>query len=202
MRRKFPLNATLLDVGCGTGLFLKEASEFFDCTGIDISKAAIDIARLNKIKAKLIQIDFLNWRTKQKFDVITMWDVLEHVERPGVWLMRAQQSLKTGGHLFMATPNPSSEAHRRLKENWWGWSDETHQNIKTLKLWQIELERAGFRHIRSYPSGLINSPKGIYRLKGVWYIAHVISQTLSLSGINLPQNWNDQIILEAVLKEK
>ena len=62
---------TLLDVGCGTGEHLKYFSLDFQCTGIDINRRMIEIARNKVPKAKFKVANMINLGLKDKFDVIT-----------------------------------------------------------------------------------------------------------------------------------
>jgi SAM-dependent methyltransferase len=61
---------TLLDVGCGTGEHLKYLSESYDCAGLDISREMIKAAKLKVSNARFKIADMINFRLKEKFDVI------------------------------------------------------------------------------------------------------------------------------------
>jgi len=61
---------TLLDIGCGTGEHLKHLSLDFQCTGIDINRVMIKIAKNKVPDAKFKVADMMNFRLKEKFDVI------------------------------------------------------------------------------------------------------------------------------------
>lgn len=62
---------TLLDVGCGTGEHLKYLSQHFRCTGIDISKEMINIARAKVPNARFEVANMTDFRLRNRFDVIT-----------------------------------------------------------------------------------------------------------------------------------
>jgi SAM-dependent methyltransferase len=97
---------TLLDVGCGSGGFLNWAhARGFEVTGLDF-----DARRLELVKTKLGLTDvhqggLLDFKTDQRFDAITMFQVLEHLDNPAEWLAAAKKLLKPGGKLFLGTPN-------------------------------------------------------------------------------------------------
>lgn len=100
---------SLLDIGCGRGDFLSRAKEFgWRVSGLEpaqehaqygIEKLGIDIQR-----ATLEEADF----EKASFEVITLWDVIEHVPNPRNTLHRLSQWLKKDGILLLATPNHQS----------------------------------------------------------------------------------------------
>jgi SAM-dependent methyltransferase len=62
---------TLLDVGCGTGEHLKFLSKHFRCTGLDISKEMIKTARAKVPNARFDVADMIDFRLRDRFDVVT-----------------------------------------------------------------------------------------------------------------------------------
>lgn len=108
---------TLLDVGCGDGLFLSVAREAgWHVDGIEFSPegARRSSARLGRPVAvgDLTRERLL----KGPFDVITLWHVLEHLVEPGAMLDAARARLLPGGLLVVAVPNldnlPMQAAYR------------------------------------------------------------------------------------------
>jgi 2-polyprenyl-3-methyl-5-hydroxy-6-metoxy-1,4-benzoquinol methylase len=100
----------LLDMGCGLGFFLKAVSPYanWEAYGCEISPAAVRYARetlglQNVIRTRLEDADL----PRSSFDLVTMWDVLEHVLRPDPLLGRCYSLLREGGICFIRTPNIS-----------------------------------------------------------------------------------------------
>ena len=60
----------LLDVACGTGLHLKHLKDDFSCTGIDISKHMLKIARKNARGVTFKEADMKNFKLKKQYDII------------------------------------------------------------------------------------------------------------------------------------
>lgn len=109
----------LLDIGCGTGHFLKVAEQHsWEVEGIEISsKAAQDASK--KIHGEifvgdLLSIDF----STHNYDVITLYHVIEHLLDPICFLRRIKELLKPNGILFLETPNINSIGFKLTQEKW------------------------------------------------------------------------------------
>jgi len=72
---------TLLDVGCGTGEHLKHLSSDFGCTGVDINRIMLKAARHKVPDAKYKVGDMINFKLKERFDVIIcLFSAIGHVQ--------------------------------------------------------------------------------------------------------------------------
>ena len=92
----------LLDVGCGTGDFLALArARGWQPTGIDLSARAAALARERGLDART------DWEglSAGDFDAVTLWNVVEFLERPIETLRDVHRVLAPGGHVFIRTPN-------------------------------------------------------------------------------------------------
>src|SRR5262245_56028728 len=102
---RYRSRGSLLDIGTGDGEFLGVAKAAgFEAVGIEPSTtgAGLTSARGHDVRiGTLEEIDFKD----QRFDVVTVWHVLEHVPRPSDLLRRARELLKPHGLLFVAVPN-------------------------------------------------------------------------------------------------
>ncbi len=98
-----------LDVGAGLGLFVAEAAAAgYRATGLEPSAAARELAR------QVLGVELLaDWPPAgPPLDLITLWDVLGHVEDPAGLLTRARERLDPGGGLVVKLPNFRSSWHR------------------------------------------------------------------------------------------
>lgn len=96
----------LLDVGCSTGLFLSAAtSAGFHATGVEFSRGSATFARqhfgLDVIDGDIHAVVASN----ASYDILTMFDVIEHVPDPARDMRKAWQLLKPGGLFILSTPN-------------------------------------------------------------------------------------------------
>jgi SAM-dependent methyltransferase len=98
--------ARLLDVGCGVGRFGVAAhARGWDVTGVDVSELAIATGRaLAPFPMRVANIDDLA-EEGERFDVITAFEVLEHLSSPVDFLRDTQRLLKPGGQAFFTVPN-------------------------------------------------------------------------------------------------
>lgn len=123
----------LLDVGAGNGYFVALAAKEFslDANGLEISKEEIKFAR-NVLNIQLIEEDVSQHRLL--YDVVTCFNVLEHVADPQSFFSALVKHVKPGGHLIITTPNPSC-IHRRVKglKNWNMVAPPHHINLFTKK---------------------------------------------------------------------
>ena len=101
-----PAEGRLLDLGCGTGHFLRAAQEFgFTGTGVEPAAEPAHYA-MDCVGVKVRQADIYNVALPQDhFDVITAWDVIEHVADPAGMLQRCAAWLKPGGILALRFPS-------------------------------------------------------------------------------------------------
>jgi 2-polyprenyl-3-methyl-5-hydroxy-6-metoxy-1,4-benzoquinol methylase len=115
----FPQRGRLLDVGSGLGYFLKIAQDDgWDVDGIEPRSAAVKYC-YNNFGIK-VHKGFLEDFEKKPgtYQVITLWDVLEHVYDPLQFLERSIELLAPGGILVVAIPNASGWPARIFKGRW------------------------------------------------------------------------------------
>jgi 2-polyprenyl-3-methyl-5-hydroxy-6-metoxy-1,4-benzoquinol methylase len=111
----------LLDVGCGLGYFVQRAQAAgAEAYGCELSPVAVRYAqdRLGLRTVQLGALEHLGYR-RGSFDVITLWDVIEHLRDPFPVIRCAASLLRPSGVLFIQTPNvgfslPFARMKRRL----------------------------------------------------------------------------------------
>ena len=103
---KLKKNAEILEIGCGTGSNLNMLKSYGFVSAIEPSEEAIhylkkkDLTAVNFSKGKCPEdLDFEN-----KFDLICMFDVLEHIDEDSETLSKTIKSLKNNGRLFITVP--------------------------------------------------------------------------------------------------
>jgi len=108
----------VLDIGCGGGILSESmAREGATVTGIDLSQAALDVARLHAMEAGIDNVkyecvsaeDFAAERAGS-FDVVTCMEMLEHVPEPEKIVQACRELLKPGGAAFFSTLNRNGKS--------------------------------------------------------------------------------------------
>lgn len=117
VRKHLPTpSAKVLDIGCGGGLFLSILKEQgAEVSGIELSDSRTQYAKSKhglEIYKYPIENDFWQKGYANHFDVVTLWDVIEHVNYPFETLQSAAGILKQGGVLLIDTPCRDSFYHR------------------------------------------------------------------------------------------
>jgi 2-polyprenyl-3-methyl-5-hydroxy-6-metoxy-1,4-benzoquinol methylase len=142
----------LLDVGCHIGVFVQIAGRHgWDAWGVEPSQWAAAQARqagLNVLEGTMETAGFEG----DFFDVVTMWDVIEHLENPSTEVRQAFRLLKPGGLLVAHTMDLDS-LFARLMGRRWPWLMEMHLYYFTRKTLTLLMEQAGFQVLGIKPQG-------------------------------------------------
>lgn len=102
---------TLLDIGCGNGAFISFAERNgFKCYGLDIDQNSIKAAKSRNLQQSVFEHGFVNnlgqlQHFPQKYDVITMFEVFEHLDNPRETIARIRSLLNDGGYFIGSLPN-------------------------------------------------------------------------------------------------
>ena len=113
----------LLDVGCAAGFFLDEARQAgFEVTGCDLSGFAVTYASqvlgLDVVHGDFLEVDL----PRQSFDVITLFNVLEHLPDQRAASRRLSELLRPGGVLVLETWDYRALVARALGTHWHDWA--------------------------------------------------------------------------------
>ena len=116
----------ILDIGCGTGEFLNTMQESnFLATGIEPNMEARQFAKRNYGLAVYDEADIPGLQ-KNKFDVISMWHVLEHVYNLDERISQIKDLISENGILIVAVPNPSSWDAKHYSKFWAAYDCPRH----------------------------------------------------------------------------
>lgn len=136
----------LLDVGCGSGNFLAEVQNHlgWDAIGIEPNASAANYATRH-LPFEIVNSSFLEYSSSgEQFDVVTMWNVFEHLPYPLDALSHTNGLIKPGGWLIGSIPNMEGLDSRVFKDLWLGWDLPRHLYFFSRKLLNDALQASGF----------------------------------------------------------
>lgn len=141
---KLHSKGTLLDIGCGTGAFLRTCSlAGWKVKGTEPDSNARAVASSdNQIT---IEPDFLTAYPDEQFDIITMWHVLEHVHLLSETLDKLRRNLSSDGKLVIAVPNSESYDAKYYSHHWAAYDVPRHLYHFAPKTLTQLIEKFGFK---------------------------------------------------------
>ena len=145
--KEYKTSGLLLDIGAGTGDFIEEAkNQGFSGIGIEPSEKARKIAFAKNVDLK----ENLSQATG-KYDVITMWHVLEHVPDYNEQIKWLDVNLKEDGLLCIAVPNFKSYDAKKYKDKWAAYDVPRHLYHFSQKAIASIFAERGFKIVKQQP---------------------------------------------------
>lgn len=149
-----PRAKSILDIGSGRGFmlyYLKRHYHYQRTAGTQISKNALEFSR-NKLGLEIYDKDLLELSFNNKFDIITMWHVLEHIACPEGYIEKIYSLLHNHGRLVIEVPNFNSWTSTFTGEYWLGLDLDYHVTFFTPESLSYLLEKYNFkiRKIRTF----------------------------------------------------
>lgn len=134
----------LLDIGAGTGIFVGTAIDRgWDAAGLELTPEDCKYAKAN-FNLDLIQEGFYQFDDTGKYDVITMFEVIEHLYTPYKDLIKVNNMIEDRGLLVVATPIADSLYSKKIKEKNPFWHEKSHLTYFSRTTLLDYLNSAGF----------------------------------------------------------
>jgi 2-polyprenyl-3-methyl-5-hydroxy-6-metoxy-1,4-benzoquinol methylase len=176
---------SLLDIGAGTGEFLKLAKDRnWDISGIEPNEKARQFAA----KKNIVLVESIDDVNGEQFDVVTLWHVLEHLPDLEKTITKIEAFVKPGGSLVIAVPNYRSYDAQYYKEFWAAYDVPRHlwhfskESMKRLFSSEMKLEKTKPMLFDSFYVSLLSEKyrsKSNFSIKALW-----IGLCSNLSGLN------------------
>jgi GT2 family glycosyltransferase len=176
-------NASLLDLGCGDGLFIDIISNNgIKSVGVDLKQSS---------HPRVVTCSVEEFETKVKFSVVTMFHVLEHLESPLPVLKKIGGFLEKDGILVIEVPLTGNFTEKFLGKNYFAYHDKTHKQFFNQGDVYKLITDAGFEiitqknNIYAFPFTIISSSFG---MGPIWIILAILIfaplKILSFMGMN------------------
>ena len=143
--KKYQPKGDLFDLGAGWGHFLYAGQQLgYRVHGIEIAEMPYKYAT-NQLKLPVEHINFFNMQIQnQAYDLITMWDVLEHIPDADEVIKRCNLMLRNNGYVVIQVPEIDSLIAKLLKEKW-NMIGTGHVNYFSKKTIRKLFESHGFK---------------------------------------------------------
>jgi len=140
---RYKKQGSVYDVGAGFGHFLLTGRQLgHEVYGCELSLANVDFVK-NQLNIAIENTNFLNISEEKKYDIVTLWDVLEHIDEADQIIEKASRITKRGGVLLIQVPQIDSLLARIFRGNWWAMGLD-HVNYFSKRTIRQLLSRYGF----------------------------------------------------------
>jgi SAM-dependent methyltransferase len=189
----FPTRGRLLDYGCADGYFLELArAAGWHIDGVELARPMAE-----KAEAVLKQTIYSDLAAsgEKDLDVITLWEVIEHLPEPMSALRQIFEHLRPGGAIMLSTPNTGHWQARREPAAWTAYRPPSHLLYFNQTTLTDTLARAGFVQVQIHRTApLPPLPRWLRRLSsplqqslakgqaGVWPVALLTWRAIRLLG--------------------
>lgn len=164
-----PQQKTAFEVGAAYGFFLELAGKCFkSASGIDISSDAVTYAKKNGVDIRCQ--DFLTYELPHSYDNFFLWDTIEHLQSPHLYIEKISKNISQGGHVVITTGDIDSLNAKIRKSKWRQIHPPTHLHYFSLKTLTKLLEKNGFSVVHS------SHPGNYHSIDNILYIILVLKQ--------------------------
>jgi SAM-dependent methyltransferase len=166
---------TLLDFGCGTGMFLQAAKKAgWKVYGVEPDDQARLLVKENTGQEAFPSFTELKEQLADvRFSAITLWHVLEHVPKLDETIDFLREFLTENGRLFVAVPNCKSADALHYKEHWAAFDVPRHLYHFEPRTIEILMKKGGFELVKMRP------------MKFDSYYVSMLSEKYKTGGTNL-----------------
>ena len=190
---KFKKDGRILDIGCSSGAFLGTMDRSrWELYGTEISPETAEIARMST-GAQIFTGEASDAPYPQDcFDVITSFDLLEHVYDPRAFLMKVREWLRPGGIYCLNLPNIDSWEARLFGSYWYGLEMPRHVTHFSPKSLSRAMQSLGFEQ------AVLVTPPVAYVERSANYVAGALWSKLGFRTVSQAEAKRDGLLWKAV----
>ncbi len=138
-------NSKLLEAGCMYGYLLDELRNDYSVKGIEIGDEAVSFCKSKGLDVSDSSIENYLGLSNEKFDVIILSHVFEHLLAPDSVIALLRERLTTAGKIVISVPNSDSLCRKLFGKNWGWWQVPVHINHFRLSALQKLADRSGLK---------------------------------------------------------
>lgn len=188
----------ILDIGCGTGFFLETAKEKgWEVYGTEYTTNAMEICKAKGINMQQGRLK-AEWYAPEMFDIVTSFEVLEHINNPVEEVKNINTILRKRGLFYLTTPNFNAAERLILKDKYNVIEYPEHLCYYTPKTLNYLLSHNGFRKVQIMTTGISLSRIKASMGKGQEDKAQPCEQVLSAG--NTDEKWRRRIEANDLIK--
>lgn len=138
----------LLDIGSAIGIFIEalhRSETLFDITCCDINEESCQLLTKKYPDIEVINANIFNAQFENRFDVITLWDTLEHIVNANDFLRNIKRLLRKDGMFIFSTPNTKGFEWRFLGTNHFLYLPPAHVHLFNTENAKVALEQNGLK---------------------------------------------------------
>ena len=156
----FPRPGTVIDIGCGQGTFLRLLQEQgWECHGTELNEESASRARRSGIPVAVGEFDKRQF-LPETIDLISLWQVIEHLPDPLKTLSALRPLLKKGGIVAISTPNIDSVQARITARRWFHLDPPRHLCLFSPQTLEGMMKSLGFRLFALHHFSMEQNPYG------------------------------------------
>jgi len=203
--RKHQNSGSLLDIGCATGTFMEIATNYWKVFGIEISPYATKVAKKKGLNISGGTLEDRPYKNA-KFDVITLWDTIEHLPDPVNTIKLLGNMVKLNSIIALTTGDVGSMASRISGKYWHLYNIPQHLSYFNRRSISDLLNKGGFKIKEiTYPPVYFTLDYILFRLLTFYNLKFAMPLYNMLSNknlldINLKINLHDIMMVVAQKK--
>lgn len=194
---------SLFEVGAAYGFFLQLAQRYWAARGVEISAPAASFAR-DTLGLDVACGDFLQLPVAPAaYDVVVMWDTIEHLRRPGAYVEKVAAILKPGGIFALTTGDVGSLVARIRGSRWRLYHPPFHLHYFSRRTISLLLERVGLQVVDVRMVGFFRSLDTILfrlsqeRASTVWRVLYALARRSRVNRVPVYLNVYDIMLVVA-----
>lgn len=211
IKRYINKKSSVVEIGSAYGYFLNLIKDNVGThIGFEVSEEGVEYSKEN-LRVNAVNQDFTKYKFNNSIDLIIMWDVIEHLSEPGLYLQKASNVLKKGGRIALTTGDVDTFIPKIRKSKWRMIHPPTHLYYFSSETITKILNKYGFevdyikypaisRNLGSVIKQIYSNQKAVGKSGYILDKIYRVADLLKLTKLNIPINTFD--VMEVLAHKK